>query len=100
MPLAPPVGALVAALALVAVPVLLLALVWAGVTAARIMRPERPLPPVVPTAREREIARAGGRVATVRQIADDEARRHLRTDAADAPARVRALADELWLRRN
>lgn len=100
-----PVGAAVAAFVWTAVPVVLLMTVWACVTMARILFPERPLPLDAPSRRAHALRRGESRPVGLREILEDEARRrHLATrpDGTDAPpVRPAArLADDLWLRRN
>lgn len=102
----PPLGALVVAFFWVAVPAVLLLAVWAGMTAFRILFPERP-PPFEPPPRRR--ATAGGESVPVRLrdiLEDQQARRSVATrgeEAGDAPPASPAahpLFEDLWLRRN
>lgn len=105
-PLAPPVGAVVAAFFLVVVPVVLLMTVWTCVTMARILFPERPLPFDGPSRRERALRRGESRPVGLREILDDETRRrHTAASRTRSATPVGAPphpspADDLWLRRN
>ena len=101
---APPAAAALAAFVLTVVPVVLLMTVWACVTVARLLFPERPLPLDGPSRRERALRRGESRPVGLREIMDDETRRRhaARTRPAatvDAPPRP-PFADDLWLRRN
>jgi hypothetical protein len=102
-----PVGALITGAILIAVPLMVLMTVWAAVTMARILFPERtrPLDAVEQRIRSRRLGGAPG--IRVHDLLEDEERR----PAGPAMPRHRAVADEplgdadplaedLWLRRN
>ncbi len=105
-----PLGALVAGLALVAVPVLILVFVWAAVTTLRILLPERPLP-FEPVERRRRATLRGESVPVrLRDILEDQARRRTAArgqadeleanESEPAASPMHPLFDDLWLRRN
>lgn len=110
--LALPLAAAETAFVLMAVPALLLMLVWSAVTAMRILFPERPLPPVDPDgARLRRALHAGDAVPVrVRDIVNaqraqaaelEAAREAAREEAPGAtPAAPHPFIADLWLRRN
>ena len=107
-----PVAAAETAFVLAAVPALLLMLIWSGVTAMRILFPERPLPPVDPTGDRLRRALHTGDAVPVRvrdivnaqraQAAEVEAAREAaRAEAPEAtPAAPHPFIADLWLRRN
>lgn len=84
-------------LLVVAVPIVVLATMWAAVTAVRLLRPEAPLPPV-----------RGGRLVGVRDIAAAERRRAESVAATAVDREGDPIGDapphpftaDLWLRRN
>ena len=101
---APPLAAIVTGFFLVAIPTLILMVVWTCVTMMRILFPERQLP--FDGSARRETARRTGRAVQVRfrDLVEDQRR-------AEAPAMPHAgsprppdaaspLMDDLWLRRN
>ena len=100
-----PLGALITGLTLVAVPVLILVMVWAAVRALRILLPERPLP-LVPVERRRPTLRGQFVPVRLRDILEDQAQRRAalpqnegEKPEASAPV-THPLFDDLWLRRN
>lgn len=97
-----PVGAIVTGFVMVAVPILLLAGVWAVVTSMRILFPERPLPfdPVV--RRQRAASRGESVPVRLRDILEDEALRQTAAAGDEPPPapRPHPFVEDLWLRRN
>lgn len=111
MPLAmlpvPPLAAIIAGFFLVALPFILLMMIWTVVTMMRILFPERDLP-FDGTAR-RERARRRGEAVPVRfrDLVEDQRRarapampERAPTGASPRPEADSPLADDLWLRRN
>ena len=103
-----PLGAALTGLVMVALPVLLLMMVWSVVTALRILFPERPLPALPDQAgdRLRESLRTGDTVPVrVRDIVAAQRAQAAETDAAreaagQAPTTLHPFIADLWLRRN
>ncbi len=103
-----PLGAIVVAIFAVAVPVILLLAVWAGVTAFRILFPDEPLP--FAPAPQRRVGHGEGVPVRLRDIVENERARQAvaateRTEPApdgSRPAKPRPhpLFEDLWLRRN
>lgn len=106
--LAPPLGAALTGFVLVAMPVLILMLVWSTVTAMRILFPEQPLPLAPDHAGERlrQSLRIGDAVPVrVRDIVAAERARAAESDAArdadaEASTKLHPFVADLWLRRN
>ena len=102
-----PLGALITGLVMVAVPVLVLVMVWGVVSTLRILIPERPLP-FEPFERRRRATLRGESVPVrLRDILEDQAQRQaaLAPDPeSDEPEELTRTAhplfDDLWLRRN
>lgn len=104
-----PLGAVVTTFVIVAAPALVLMLVWSGVTAMRILFPERPLPPPDLAAEHlRQSLRTGDAVPVrVRDIVNAQRAQAAEVEAAraaepggDAPATLHPFVADLWLRRN
>lgn len=105
MPLATvlPTGALIAGFFLVALPIIILMAVWAGITMVRILFPEKPLPFEAAARRHRATMRGETRPVRLRDIIEDEARRRAEPTAvggAEAGPPRHPFVDDLWLRRN
>lgn len=107
--MSPVPGALFSAFVLVAVPAIVLMVVWAVVMAFRICYPERPLPFMVDPYAERQAARARGEATKVgvREIRED-LRRQAHTLALPydfahdhgSDGLPECWMDDLWARRN
>ena len=102
-----PLDVAVASFALVVVPILTLMTVWACVTVARIVFPERELPFDETARRERARRRGTATPVRFRDLVEDQ--RHAPSPAMPEAARTGApdertgpspLAEDLWLRRN
>ena len=102
-----PLGAIVTGIVLVAVPVLILMLVWSVVTSMRILFPEQPLPPAPDLAGERlRRSLQSGETVPVR-VRDIVAAQRAQAaesaaapDAPDVPSAPHPFVADLWLRRN
>lgn len=95
-----PLGALIVGLFAVAVPVILLLSIWAGVTAWRLLFPEEPMP-MDPVARRRRATDRGAFVPVrLRDILDDQRARQSVTPDGGLPDATHPLDADLWLRRN
>ena len=96
--------------AVVAVPVLFIALVWVGVTAYRLMRPETPLSFEHDPIRIRQRTAAAGEdvLVGVREIREDQRyyqraqsrARSYRYEYGSSEGLPKSWADDLWHRRN
>ncbi|HEX8384925.1 MAG TPA: hypothetical protein VF576_02020 [Rubricoccaceae bacterium] len=105
---APPVAAIETGFLLFATPLVLLMVIWAVVTAVRILVPEAPIPtdPAARLARSRRRGEAAP--VRVREIVEEQRRRPTPVfpRSGDAPGGVPGgpapdpLADALWARRN
>lgn len=102
-----PLGAVVVAFFVVAVPAILLMSVWAGVTAFRILFPDDALPLDPVARRQRRTARGESVPVRLRDIMDDQRARQAVApkptvpDAPETGSRAsHPLFDDLWLRRN
>lgn len=95
-----PIGALFVAFFAVAVPVILLMTVWAGVMAFKLLFPEDALPPRVPSAKEKAVMGGAFRPVRVRDIVEDQDARREVAARERGLTEVNPLFEDLWLRRN
>lgn len=99
-----PVAAIETGLFLFAAPLILLMMIWAVITAVRILYPEAPLPP---DSGLRSRRRGEPAPVRLRQIVEEQRRRpapvfppRVATAEGQPEARAEAIAESLWARRN
>ena len=100
---APPVAAIETGLFLFAAPLILMMAIWGFITAVRILYPEKPLPGV----RRARLRRGEAAPVRLRQIVEQQRRDpapvlppRVPTVGGEPDARVEAITEALWARRN